>query len=190
MIPSKLSLGDRYSEIAVALLTLVALLAGWLTMNRVQSRALPFQADGVSAAVPSGWIQSEPGGDVILQARERASSGFQTNYTITRQLTSADGGQNEAVSLLTLQYGQELTAFRVLGQQAVSVGGREALEVVYAYVESDPNVSHAGLPVVVRGADYIFLTDQGAIIVSYRASEAEYEGGLSAFRRFLNSIQF
>ncbi|PIV26731.1 MAG: hypothetical protein COS37_04905, partial [Anaerolineae bacterium CG03_land_8_20_14_0_80_58_20] len=174
MIPSKLSLGDRYSEIAVALLTLVALLAGWLTMNRVQSRALPFQADGVSASVPSGWIQSEPGSDVILQARERASSGFQTNYTITRQLTSADGGQNEAVSLLTLQYGQELTAFRILGQQAVTVNGREAIEIAYAYVESDPNVSHAGLPVVVRGADTIFLTDQGAIIVSYRASEAEY----------------
>lgn len=190
MNTSKLSLGDRYAENAVILLTLVALLAGWLTMERTQRRALPFEAGGVSVSVPSGWIQSEPGGNVILQARERASSGFQTNYAITRQLTSAEGGQNEAVSLLTLKYGQELTAFRVLGQQAVSVGGREAVEVAYAYVESNPNVSHADLPVVVRGTDTIFLTDQGALIVSYRASEAEYEGGLSAFRRFLNSIQF
>jgi hypothetical protein len=190
MTTSKLSLGDRYSEITVILLTLVALLAGWLIMDSVQSRTLPFDAKGIKASVPAGWIQSEPGGDVIVQARERASTGFQTTYMVTRQLTTAEGGQNEAVSLLTLKYGQELTAFRILDQQKVSTGGREAYEITYAYVESNPNMTHVDLPVVVHGVDTIFFTDKGAVIVTYRASEAEYEGGLSAFHRFINSIQF
>lgn len=190
MATAKLSLGDRYAEIAVIALTLVALLAGGLYMGSVENRSLPFEADGIKASVPAGWIQSEPGGDVILQARERASAGFQTTYMVTRQLTSADGGQNEAISLLTLKYGQELTAFRILSQQAVTVNGRDAYEITYAYVESDPNVSHADLPVVVRGVDYIFFAEGGAVIATYRASEAEYEGGLNAFHRFINSMEY
>jgi hypothetical protein len=72
----------------------------------------------------------------------------------------------------------------------VTLGGREAYEINYAYVESDPNVSHADLPVVVRGLDTIFLNGEKAIIVTYRASEAEYQGGLAAFLRFINSVQY
>ena len=190
MNTSKLSLGDRYAEISVIVVTLVAILAGWLVMGSVESRTWRFESEGVKAAVPAGWIQSEPGGDTLVQARERASAGFQTEYTITQQPLTSDSGINEVVSLLTLQHGQDLTAFRVLSQQAVTVGGREAYELNYAYVESDPNVSHLDLPVVVRGLDTIFLNGDKALIVSYRASEAEYAKGLAAFLRFLHSIQF
>jgi hypothetical protein len=190
MNTSKLSLGDRYAEIAVIIVTLVALLAGWLYMGSVESRTFPFEAEGLTASMPAGWIQSEPGSDVLMQVRQRASAGFQTEYTVTQQPLTAESGLNEVVSLLTIRYGQELTAFRVLSQQAVTVGGREAYEVSYAYVEADPNISHLDLPVVVRGLDYIFLNGEKAIIVTYRASEAEYQGGLAAFLRFLHSLQF
>ena len=189
MATSKLSLGDRFAEWAVVLVTAVALLAGWFYMNAMESRSLPFEAAGIKAGVPVGWIQSEPSGNVLLQVRERASVGFQTTYMISTQLMTADSGRNEAVSLLTLKYGQDLDTFRVLDQRAVSIGGREAYEVSYAYVEADPNVSHIHLPVVVRGVDYIFFNSEGAVIVTYRASEAEYDGGLTRFHRFLNSIQ-
>ena len=128
-------------------------------------------------------------GDSLVQVRQRASDGFQTEYVITQQPVS-DGGINEVVSLLTLQHGQDLIAYRVLGQQAVTLGGRDAYELKYAYVESDPNVSHADLPVVIRGVDYIFLNGGKAIIVTYRASDAEYARGLAAFLRFIHSIQF
>jgi hypothetical protein len=190
MTSSKLSLGDRYADWAVVIVTILALLAGWLYMGSVESRSLPFDANGLRAAVPAGWIQSEPAGNVLLQTQARASIGFQTTYMISKQLMTADGGMNEAVSLLTLKNGQELTAYRVLDQRKVSVSGRDAYEITYAYVEADPNVTHAGLPVVVLGADYIFFNSEGAVIVTYRASEAEYEGGLTRFHRFLSSIQF
>ncbi len=190
MNTSKLSLGDRYAEIAVIVLTLVALLAGWFYMGGVESRTRPFEAGGIRASVPSGWIQSEPQGNVLVHARQRASAGFQTEYSITQYPLPAESGLSEIVNLLTLDYGQGLTAFRVLGQQAVIVGGRDAYEVTYAYVESDPNISHVDLPVVVRGLDYIFLNGGQAIIVTYRASEADYQDGLAAFFRFLHSIQF
>lgn len=190
MKPSNLSLGDRYAEAAVILITLVALLAGWWYMDSVESRSLAFDAEGIRGNMPAGWIQSEPGGEMILQVRERASSGFQTTYMISRELLNADSGRNEAISLLTLKHGQELTAYRVLDQRLVSLGGREAYELKYAYVEADPNVAHADVPVVVLGVDYVFFNSDGVIIVTYRASEAEYEKGITGFHRFLNSIQF
>jgi hypothetical protein len=190
MNTSKISWGDRYAEFAVIVVTLVALLLGWLYMGSVESRALPFEAGGVKASVPAGWIQSTPGGEVLVQVRQRASSGFPTEYTLMQQPATADGGMNEVVSLLTLKHGQELMAFRVLSQQLVTVGGREAYELHYAYVEADPNVSHIDVPVVVRGVDYIFLNSDKAIIVTYHASDAEYDGGLAAFLRFIHSIQF
>jgi hypothetical protein len=99
MTTSKLSLGDRYAEIAVIVLTLLALLAGWLYMGSVQSRTLPFVAEGIQASIPAGWIQSEPGGDILVQVRERASTGFPTAYTIAQQPVTADGGLNDAVSM-------------------------------------------------------------------------------------------
>lgn len=185
----KLSLGDRYAERAVIILTLVALLVGWLYMGSVVSRTLPFEAEGIQASVPAGWIQSAAEGNVLMQVRQRASNGFQTEYMIAQQPLSA-GGLNEVVSLLTLQHGQDLMAYRVLGQQIVTLGGREAYELKYAYVESDPNVSHADLPVVIRGVDYILVNGDKAIIVTYRASETEYARGLAAFLRFIHSIQF
>lgn len=186
----KPSLGDRYAEIAVIIVTLVAVLAGWLYMGSVERRSLPFEAEGIRASLPAGWILAEPGGAILAQARQRAAAGFQTEYTIAQKPMPAESNLSEVVSLLTLDYGQSLTAFRVLSQQAATVGGREAYELKYAYVEADPNISHADLPVVVRGVDYIFLNGGRAIIVTYRASEADYEGGLAAFLRFLHSIQF
>jgi hypothetical protein len=81
-------------------------------------------------------------------------------------------------------------AYRVLSQQRVSFGGHEAVELIYVYVESNPNVTHADLPVVVHGEDFLFFNPEGAIIISYRASEENFEGGLARFYRFLESIQF
>ncbi len=185
----KTSLGDRYAEIAVIAVTLVALLAGWLYMDSVESRSVQVTGE-ISASVPAGWIQSEPEGDLLVQVRDRNSLGFQTTYAVTKMPLNPDGGQNEAVSLITLARGQDLTAYRVLDQRSVSVGGREAYEVTYAYVEANPNLTRADVPVVVLGVDYIFFDSEGAVIVSYRAAEPEYKDGLARFYRFLESIQF
>ena len=187
----KPSLGDRYAEISVILVALLALLAGWFVMEGAQNRSLPYDAAGITAQVPAGWIQSTPDGELLLETHARASSGgFQTTYSISKMLLTPDSGINESVSLLTLQRGQELTVYRVFDQRRIAMNGREGVQVTYVYVETNPNVSHAESPVVVRGEDFIFFTAEGAIIVSYRAAEENYERGLARFYRFLESVQF
>jgi hypothetical protein len=190
MNTTKPSLGDRFAEITVILITILALTAGWFTMDSVQNRSVPFEANGIKASVPAGWTQSTPKGNEVLQVRDRASGGFETTYLISKMPLTADSGFNEAVSLLMLQRGQNLMAFRVLDQQKVLIEGYEVVELTYVYVESNPNVTHADLPVVVHGKDFLFFHPDGAIVISYRASEENFEGGLARFYRFLESIQF
>ena len=190
MNTNKVSLGDRYAEAAVVVVTILALLAGFLLKDNVTSRSLPFELAGIQAAAPAGWIQSAPEGDVILKVRERNTLAYQTNYAISNVLLSADSGQLEVVSLTNLQNAQTLNSFRVLDERTVTIGGREAYEVHYVFVESNPNVTHADLPVIVLGVDYYFNTADGAVVVSYRAAQANFENGLARFHLFLESVQF
>jgi len=187
----KPSLGDRYAEISVVLLTALALLAGWWLMDSVQNRSLTYETAGLKAEIPAGWIQSSPSSETLLETRARSSSGgFQTTYLVSKMLLTPDSGINETISLLSLQRGQELVAYRLLDQQRIKLGTRQGVQVTYVYVESDPNITHLEAPVVVHGEDFIFFTVDGAVIVSYRASEEDFNRGLTRFYRFLESIQY
>ena len=174
---------------AVVIVTVAAVLAGWIVKSEVVNRSVPFESSGIQAALPAGWIQSGPQGDLLVEARQRNTLEYQTTYAITKMLMSADSGQMEAVSLVTLQQAQSLNSYRVLDQRAVIVGGRDAYEVHYVFVESNSNVTRNELPVIVLGVDYYFFTPEGAVIVTYRAAEANYQNGLVRFHLFLESIQ-
>ena len=59
MQTKNLSLGDRFAEITVVVVTVIALLAGWMIKSSVENRSVPFNSGAVSAALPAGWLQSE-----------------------------------------------------------------------------------------------------------------------------------
>ena len=186
---NKPSLGDRYAEIAVVVVTVIALLAGWFYKSSVESRSVTFESDGVSAAVPDGWLQSQAEGNLI-RATDRTSAGFATTYAISKLAIAADVTPAQAASFQTLDRSQQLTGFRVLNQETVLVNGQEAYQVSYVFVESDPDLTHADIPSVVRGVDYTCVKDGQAITVSYWADDQEFEAGLNLFNRFLSSVKF
>ncbi|HJR78473.1 MAG TPA: hypothetical protein VJ821_00285 [Anaerolineales bacterium] len=183
------SLGDRYAETAVVIVTLLALLAGWLYKSSVENRSLTFESDGIIAEVPKGWFQSQSESTVI-QVTDPTSAGFATMYAISRQTVANDVSPAQAASFQNLDLGQQLTDFRVLDQQPVLVNGQEAYQVSYVFVESDPNLARDDIPSVVLGRDYTFVRNGQAITVSYRADEHEFEPGLNRFYRFLSSVQY
>jgi hypothetical protein len=186
---NKPSLGDRYAEITVVVVTVIALLIGWFYKSSVENRSVTFESDGVSAAVPDGWLQSQAEGDII-RATDRASAGFPTTYAISKLAIAAEVTPVQAASFQTTDRSQQLTGFRVLNQQTVLVNGQEAYQVSYVFVDYNPNAIQADIPSVVRGVDYIFVKNGQAITVSYWADEHEYEVGLNLFNRFLSSVKF
>jgi hypothetical protein len=184
------SLGDRYAEISVIIVTIVALFFGWVLMNNVESRSAAFESNGIKAQIPSGWMTSSAKNGEILSSTDITSVGFSTTYSISTFPVAEGTKPSEAASLLTLMYGPKLTVFRVLDQEDVNVNGRDGYKLNYVYVDSDANITNSKLPVVVHGVDYIFVNGGKAIVVSYRASETNFQSDFDRFRRFLESVSF
>src|SRR3972149_6132901 len=89
------STGQRFADWAVIVLTLVALLGGWLIKNSVENRSVLFESSGISAQTPQGWLKSGIQGDEILRVTDPLSSGFGTTYGLENipMASDADFGQ-------------------------------------------------------------------------------------------------
>jgi hypothetical protein len=185
-----LSLGDRYAELTVLALTVIALLIGWIYKSGVENRSVPFQAKGISAQAPQGWLQAKVTGDEILHTTDMSSSGFGTTYVLRKLPIAKDASPAQVANILVLEYSQTFTAFRVLEQREVTVYGRNAYEVTYVFVDTNPNMNFNHLPSIVRGADYIFINGETAVTASFRADQNNYELDLGRFQRFVQSIKY
>lgn len=186
----KNSLGDRYAEITVIVLTLIALSAGWLFKSGIENASVPFSVDGVSAQVPQGWRQSQPSGNELLRATDRSSSGFNTTYVLRNMPIASDVTSAQVANILALKYGQDLATFRILEQREVTVFGKPAYELQYVFVESNPNLTSKNLPSVVLGTDYVFLNEGYAVVASYWADENNHDLDMDRFLLFLESIKY
>ncbi|HCR71699.1 MAG TPA: hypothetical protein DIW23_09660 [Anaerolineae bacterium] len=190
MHTKQVSLGDRYAEIAVIVVTMIALVIGWFYKTSIENASLPFSAEGVTAEAPKGWLHTEPNGNELFRAIDINSTGFGTTYSISKLTIAEDVPALEVASIVALNHAQDLLAFRVLNQQEVQVYGRTAYELEYVFVESNPDLTHSELPKVVRGIDYIFVENGQAFVVSYQADENNYDADLNGFLLFLRSINF
>jgi hypothetical protein len=184
------SLGDRYAEIAVVLVTIVALLAGWFYKSSIENASVPFSAEGVSVQAPKGWLQTAPEGNEILRTLDMNSSGFGATYVVSKIAIAEEVSLTEITGFVALDHANSLTAFRVMDQQEVTVNGRTAYELSYVFVSSNPDMTQAQMPSVVRGTDYIFLNGDHAIVISFQADEKNYDLDLSRFHLFLKSLNF
>ncbi len=184
------SLGDRFAEISVVILTVIALALGAWLKSGVENRSLAFSNSGIAANTPAGWLVSKAGGEEVLRVTDRTSRGFGTTYTIQQKAVAADAEIGQVVGMLTLERGNSLTAYRVLKQQDVTVAGRKAAEIEYVYVELAANLTHAVLPVVVHGLDYVFVENGKAVIVGYQADQSAFDTDMGRFLRFLVSVKF
>lgn len=185
------SLGDRYAEITVVIVALVALTAGWFFKSSVENASVPFEAQGVTAQAPKGWLQFDASGEELLHTLDINSSGFGATYTIRQIAITSDATASEVASAVALGHAQDMLAFRMLNQQeVVDANGRNAYMIEYVYVESNPDLTHAQLPSVVRGTDLVYLAGERAIVVSFQADEKNYDTDLNRFYTFLKSIRF
>lgn len=186
----KPSLGDRYSDWAVIVVTLVAVLLGWLLMSSVQSRSVPFDNGGVKGQMPAGWVTDLAEAGVVLHTTSLGGSGFGTTYQLEVVPVAGDTSPANVASLYSLNRAKDLTSVRILDQQDVTVNGQNGYKVTYAFVDADSDLTRANVPVVVRGADYFFVAGDHAVVATYRANEDNYEADFGRFRRFLESLSY
>jgi len=186
----KPSLGDRYSDWAVIVVSLVAVLLGWLLMSSVQSRSVAFDSGGVKGQMPAGWVTDLAEAGVVLHTTELGGSGFSTAYQLEVVPVAGDASPADVASFYSINRAQNLSTVRVLDQQDVTVNGQNGYKVTYAFVDADSDLTRADVPVVVRGVDYFFVVGDHAVVVTYHANEDNYEADFGRFRRFLESLSY
>lgn len=189
MSKRKISLGDQYAEISVIIVTIIALAVGWFYKSSIENASLPFEAQGITAETPKGWLQKSSDNE-LLHTVDINSKGFGATYVIHTVAITSEATASEVATIVALDHAQDLLAFRVLDQRAVKVYGRDAFEISYVFVESNPDLTHHDIPSVVRGVDYVFLSGERAVVVSFQADEKNFEIDFGRFERFLQSLSF
>ena len=189
MSKRRTSLGDQYAEIAVIVVTVIALIAGWFYKSSIENASQPFEADGITAEAPKGWLQTSSE-DELLRTVDKNSKGFGATYVIHTVAITGEATTSEVATIVALEHAQDLLGFRVLNQREVKVYGRDAYEISYVFVESNPDVTHNDIPSVVRGVDYVFLSGGRAVVVSFQADEENFDIDFGRFELFLKSLSF
>jgi hypothetical protein len=171
--------------------TVVALTVGWLYKSSIENASVPFEADGITADAPKGWLQVATTNDEVLRTVDINSSGFGATYIVRQIAISSEATTSEIASRVVLEHAQSQIAFKMLNQQEVKDStGRNAYMIEYVYVESNPDVTHASIPSVVRGMDFVYLNGDRAIVVSFQADDKNFERDLGRFYYFLESLKF
>ncbi|NJN79313.1 MAG: hypothetical protein HC797_01915, partial [Anaerolineales bacterium] len=140
MHTKQVSLGDRYAEVTVIILTAIALVFGWFYKASIENASLPFEAEGIIAEAPKGWLQTSSDNE-LLRTVDINSKGFGATYVIHTVAITSDATASEVATIVALDHAQNLLAFRVLDQREVKVYGRDAYEISYVFVESNPDLT-------------------------------------------------
>lgn len=172
------------SVVVVVVLTIAALIFGWLVKTSTENRSRLYEKDGVSAQIPEGWLVK----DGIADLKFTATNMLAPDMRYTVRLMEAGGlSLADVARLNSNQAVLAQTAFRVLDEMEVQRSGRAG--TAYKVTTASVNAENPGLPQVVQGLDYYFDVDGRVLIVSFRSAADEFIARLAQFERFLDSIQ-
>ena len=71
----------------------------------------------------------------------------------------------------------------------MGAGREQALRMVYAYSEYEPDPFQASLPLVVQGVDLVVLRRGQAVIITYREERSQFDAHLDRFDSLLQTVE-
>lgn len=176
---------SQLSVLAVVIITLAALGLGLVLKGSIESKSNPIQnGSGITGQIPEGWIIQDGKGELVFNAY----SPFKPYERMTVFLLD----DKEGIPLADVagerdqQLAASLTSYRILEEQAVERKGKQGYKVNSAYIDDKAQ----GIPRVIQGVDYYFASNGKILVVTWRTDAAEYEDGLPAFLRVLDSIEY
>lgn len=175
------------SALIVAVLTLLALLLGWVLKTSVESQVKVEQHVGVTAQFPAGWMVER--GLVTEKMVFNGNDPFDQalSYTVSLIPIAAGSPITDLVGLRNLERGQQLDSYRVLDQNAVLLMGKDAYKVHFAYV--DP-LEQGQIPRVIEGVDYYFLNQPKSMVVTLEEETSLFDDALPRFMKFLGTVTY
>ena len=187
---------DRVSLILTVALTVVALIAGLVLRNTVESRTKTYKSPfGVVIQYPDSWrLNTTDAASGFVHAHESNAQSFPTALEL-RSITVDPAAKDEdalalAASQVALNRGLDLTAFKVFD---VSTGhtfkGLPGATASFVYVSDQNNPLQEGLPMVVLGDDSLVRKGGTVYVFSVLSTEENHAQALAQLKAFVDSAQ-
>ena len=182
---------DRFSAVLVIIVAVAGIALGLSLRQRTLSQVWLFrdQQTGIEATYPAGWL-TDQSGEYVARIQDPKARPFKTRYLIDVVPGGGATSVRNVLDGLTLQRSIDLPAYRVLDIQEVTLGGANATQMDFVFVQADPNPFIERVPVVVRGRDFVIIDGNRAIVVTLMSDEVTFDQNQDAFLRFLGSLRY
>jgi hypothetical protein len=179
-------------DLAVFAVVIFALLLGLGIRSQALNASRSFALGNTLPTLryPAGWITAEPEGLRFQAINPASPSTFDAQLAIAVRDLRADETLDLARAAWGLRRSEEMTNYRELTAEPVTVDGQPGLLTTYAYV-ADPARSRGavGLPVVVQGQDLLFFDDGKLVAVTVAADATEWAAEQDHFALVFDSLQ-
>lgn len=181
---------ERIANLMVWMVVALALLSGWLLKTYWVERPITYNGRGMELPYPSTWVaDQDEDGNPMLRDRVKGPVLFNNRVTLIQTAAPANtmpGGSPllDAATAWSLKQSKALAMFRNLAMlendldtgEPLTVAGQPAIRIDYAYV-ADPaaELGQVGMPIVVRGSDYVTVSGNTLTVLSGQSSTEEWE---------------
>ncbi len=181
---------DRWVDWLVIGIVVVALLLGWVVKVVAEGRSVLYAAEGLRVRYPAGWVKTEGQAPVLLEFVDPWAQPYRTTIRIERHPLppQMDKPLESVLQMLQLERGQVWQAYRVLQRREATIGGRQGLELTFAYVEANPNPFLTTLPVVMQGRDFVFGAGDRVYVVTLMAAQENYAAAQRLWQALVRSL--
>ncbi|MBN1933154.1 MAG: hypothetical protein JW934_00740 [Anaerolineae bacterium] len=186
---------DRYAELMVIIVVLVALVLAWGVKAGAETRAVHIEVEGLSASYGYNWSRGQVSApDILKISNPSAGARFQTTITVSASVVSDASETTDALDAVAKTLNQrrlqDKELYQFLGGETVDWRGRAARRNQFAYVYVSADLLNPQVPVVLHGVDHIFAQGDTLYVVTLLTDESVYDDALVELERFLNSITF
>jgi hypothetical protein len=125
----------------------------------------------------------------LLRAHNPRGGEFDAVLELRSRPLAAGADPAIVLDTLALERGSQVTAYKTLSTDQVSVGGETATRRTFAYVHVDRNPYVDRLPAVVQGTDLALRGDDRVIVATFLAGADDFEADYRYFRAFVESLE-
>lgn len=187
---------DRLSALLTILVTLIALLAGSLLRNAVESRTKTYaDPSGVAVTYPAAWrLDSSDAAGGVVRVTDAESTAYPTVFQVRWIAVDPAAKDDEVLAAvantLALNRGQELTAFKMFDLTAGQVvKGLPGAISSFVFVDTSGDPFQEKLPTVVLGDDQLARKGNRVYVFSMLSTEGARTQHLPMFGAFVESAK-
>ena len=145
---------------------------------------------GITARYPANWLL-DTSGDYVFRVRDMSRIGFKTTLQITLRPISADMSERNVLDSLNITRPISLSTYDIQSiQQILLTSETTATQMRYTYVDTETNPFLESFPIVVAGEDIITLSNNQAVIITFRTDARTFDQDYPIFLQFLRTLEF